>query len=294
LETPGLAAYLDDLLSRLEPRLVASVGELSHRHTPSLIESMHHTLVAGGKRVRPAVLEIWASCAGRPPEDAVLRACVGIELIHTCSLILDDLPSMDDATTRRGRPTNHRLFGEATAILAAMGLLVRAFEILGALDREHPGIRATESVANAIGVEGLVGGQHVDLYLDAESRDLEQLEYVHRHKTGALFEVAGRLGVRLGKGGDAMEEVAGIYAKNLGLAFQIKDDLLDATGHASELGKDARKDLGKPTFVSALGQPVSEEIMHRLLETARESLQHCAGADPLLAELCGYVEQRRS
>ncbi len=291
---PGLAPYLEDLLSRLEPRLVATIEGLSHRYTPALIDSLRHTLLAGGKRIRPAVVEIWSRSAGSKSPDAALRIGVAIELIHTSSLILDDLPSMDDASTRRGLPTNHREYGESTAILSAMGLLVRGFEITGGLDREIRGLDATVDLARAVGVEGMVGGQHVDLHLDDSLRDLDHLEYVHRHKTGALFEVAGRLGVRLGGGDNALEEVAGVYAKNLGLAFQIKDDLLDATGHAAEMGKDARKDLGRATFVSALGQEVSEEIMRQLLDTARGALDHCPGADPLLAELCDYVGQRRN
>lgn len=294
LESPGLARYLESLLARIEPLLAASVDELSHLHTPALKDALRHTLMAGGKRIRPAVVEIWARSAGQAAESAVLQTGVAIELIHTSSLILDDLPCMDDASTRRGQATSHRSFGEATAILAAMGLLVRAFEITGNLDREHESLGATSSLARAVGVEGMVGGQHVDLYLDSALRDLDHLEYVHRHKTGTLFEVAGRLGVRLGNGDDQLEELAGVYAKNLGLAFQIKDDLLDATGHATEMGKDARKDQGKPTFVSALGVEGSQEIMRQLLETSREALTHSEDTHPLLTELCDYVEDRRS
>jgi geranylgeranyl pyrophosphate synthase len=138
----------------------------------------------------------------------------------------------------------------------------------------------------------MVGGQHVDLYLGDDVRDLKALEYIHRRKTGALFEAAARLGVRLGRGSEDLEELASAYARNLGLAFQIKDDLLDVTGTAEELGKDVGKDSEHATFVGRLGLAESEEIMYRLLDTARESAAAVPETSDLLIQLCDYVGTR--
>jgi len=290
----SLVGFLDQLVRDLTPRLERAVEEPSHRYTPELREALRYTLLAGGKRIRPAVIELWAG--DDADRESVADAQVAVELIHTASLILDDLPSMDDAHLRRGRPACHRVFGVDTAILAATALLARGFEYLGGIDARRPEVQATVMFAHAVGLEGMIGGQHVDLRLEAERRDFDSLEYIHRHKTGALFEACGRLGCRLSRAPSqtvsAREEVARVYSRNLGLAFQIKDDLLDATGHADEMGKDARQDRGKPTFVSVLGQKASVEIMERLLATARESLHHADRADPLLGELCDYVMAR--
>ncbi len=295
MTSSSLDRYLDDLVERLVPRLRAAVDEPEHSYTPRLKEALRHTLLAGGKRVRPAVIGLWAG--SNSPRDLVLDAQVAVELIHTASLILDDLPSMDDARLRRGKPCCHLVFGVDTAILAATALLVRGFEYLGRIDAALPRAGAVLMFTRAVGLEGMIGGQHVDLHLEPERRDLDSLEYIHRHKTGVLFEACGRLGCRLHPGPEDLaerrEEVARIYSRNLGLAFQIKDDLLDATGYAEEMGKDARQDRGKPTFASVLGEAPSREVMHRLLATARESLHHTEPVDPLLAELCSFVEARR-
>lgn len=288
----GLNAYLQDFARRFEPRLEAALSRRDHDYTPDLLRALKWTAVAGGKRVRPAVLELWCTAAGGEREAAVLDAGVAVELVHTSSLVLDDLPSMDDARLRRGRVTCHLEFGEATAILAAQAQLVLAFEVLGEIDGVLRELDGVPTLARAVGVAGMVGGQHVDLYLDDTGRDLRALEYIHRHKTGALFEAAARLGVRLGRGDDELEELASAYARNLGLAFQIKDDLLDVTATAEELGKDVGQDAAHPTFVGRLGLAESEEIMHRLLDTARESAAHVPESGPLLVELCDYVETR--
>jgi len=283
-------------MKKLVPRLEAAVDSPSHSYTPQLTEALRYTLLAGGKRVRAAVIDLWAGHGAN--EQQVLDAQVAVELIHTASLILDDLPSMDDARLRRGKACCHRVFGVDTAILAATALLARGFEFFGRLDGQKPEVGATVMFARAVGLEGMIGGQHVDLHLRAKDRDFDSLEYIHRHKTGALFEACGRVGCRLSVGTadqlGHLEEVASVYSRNLGLAFQIKDDLLDATGHAKEMGKDARQDRGKPTFASVLGEDVSREIMQRLLATARDSLHHASEADPLLAELCDFVQQRKN
>lgn len=290
-----LKTYLADFGRRFEPRLEAALARRAHRYTPRLTDAIAYTPRAGGKRLRPALIELWARAAGAPDSsEEVLDAGVAIELVHCCSLVLDDLPSMDDATLRRGRPALHLEHGVDTAILAAQAQLVLAFELLGELDTWKPEIEATSTVARAVGVAGMVGGQHVDLHLPDDQRDLEALEYIHRHKTGVLFEAAARLGVRLGGGSDGLEEIASVYARNLGLAFQIKDDLLDATSTAEELGKDARQDAAHASFVAQLGLAESEEIMHRLLGTAREMIHRVPSTAGLLAAVCDYVAIRRN
>lgn len=288
----GLKSYLEEFASRFEPRLEAALARRDHDYTPDLLSALKWTAAGGGKRVRPAVLELWCTAGGGAREESVLDSGVAIELVHTSSLVLDDLPSMDDAKLRRGRATCHLEFGEASAILAAQAQLVLAFEVLGEIDAFHRELDAVPTLARAVGVSGMVGGQHVDLYLTDQVRDLKALEYIHRHKTGALFEAAARLGVRLADGSEELEELASAYARNLGLAFQIKDDLLDVTGTAEELGKDVGQDAANATFVGRLGLAESEEIMHRLLDTARESADRAPAASALLIELCDYVGTR--
>jgi geranylgeranyl diphosphate synthase type II len=288
----GLNQYLQEFAHRFEPRLEAALARRDHDYTPDLLEALKWTAVAGGKRVRPAVLELWCSASGGEQRAAVLDAGVAVELVPTSSLVLDDLPSMDDAKLRRGRATCHVQFGEATAILAAQAQLVLAFEVLGEIDGILRELDGVVTLARAVGVAGMVGGQHVDLYLEDQSRDLRALEYIHRHKTGALFEAAARLGVRFGRGGEDLEELASAYARNLGLAFQIKDDLLDVTGSKEELGKDVGQDARHATFVGRLGLAESEEIMHRLLDTAREAAREIPVTGNLLVELCDYVGTR--
>jgi geranylgeranyl diphosphate synthase type II len=288
----GLREYLAGFAGRFEPRLEAALARRDHDYTPDLLRALKWTAMAGGKRVRPAVLELWCRAAGPARPEEILDAGVAIELVHTSSLVLDDLPSMDDATLRRGRPTCHVEFGEATAILAAQAQLVLAFEVLSEIDSFHPGLEAVATAARAVGVAGMVGGQHVDLYLEEGGRDLKALEYIHRLKTGALFEASARLGVRIGGGSEDLEELASAYARNLGLAFQIKDDLLDVTGTAEELGKDVGQDARHATFVGRLGLAESEEIMHRLLDTSRDAARRVPESGALLVELCDYVGTR--
>ena len=279
MDGPDLRTHLERFRARFEPQL-EEVLRLEHGYTPSLAEAIAYTPRAGGKRIRPAVLDLWARCAEGTRPEHVLRAGCAVELIHSCSLVLDDLPSMDDARLRRGQPACHVAFDVDTAILAANAQLMLAFELLGDLDNWH-----------RVGVRGMCGGQHVDLHLPNQDRDLHALEYIHRHKTGVLFEAAARIGVRLSAGDENLEEKARVYARNLGLAFQIKDDLLDVTSSPEELGKDVHQDAQHQNFVSVFGVEESEEIMHRLLDTARDAARDVRESR-LLVELCAYVGAR--
>ncbi len=288
--TVDLETYLAEFLDAFEPVLKRCLHRHSHQYTPELLDAVVYTPLAGGKRIRPAVLDLWSRGGTRSDAEEVLLAGVAIELIHSCSLVLDDLPSMDDARMRRGQPACHQRFGLDTAILAANAHLMLAFELLGELDAWRPGLGATALLARAVGIAGMVGGQHVDLHLDDENRDLKALEYIHRHKTGVLFEAAAVLGVRLGGHEEGLEENARIFSRNLGLAFQIKDDLLDLFADSETTGKDSGQDQ-HANFVKVFGEAESEEIMRRLLDTARGALEGVASRT-LLTELCDYVAIR--
>jgi geranylgeranyl diphosphate synthase type II len=238
---------------------------------------------------------------GAPPTDDVVDLACAVELVHACSLVLDDLPSMDDAELRRGRPTVHRAFGEEVAILAAFALLARAFQLV-ADAAQRLGMRRYASedlvhhLADAIGTGGLVGGQALDLRSRPDETDLARLEYVHSHKTGALFLAAAELGAMAADARRRDLEAVARYAKNLGLAFQIEDDLLDATAGPAETGKDAGQDAGKTTFVSLLGVDGARALADELLAFAVDSLAPLGRkADPLraIAELVGAPGRAR-
>lgn len=255
----------------------------------SVHRAMRYAALGAGKRVRPVLTLAVAELFGAGDEEAVVDAACAVELVHASSLVLDDLPSMDDAELRRGRPTVHRAFGEATALLAAFGLLNLAFQRLAdAAQRLHLTRYASEDLvhhlADAIGTGGLIGGQTLDLESTPADLDLERLEYVHSHKTGALFLAAAELGAMTADARRRDLESVGRYAKNLGLAFQIEDDLLDALATPEETGKDVRKDAGKTTFVSLLGVDGARALADELLAFAIDSLEPLGRrADPLRA-----------
>lgn len=255
----------------------------------SVHRAMRYAALGAGKRVRPVLALAVAELFGAGDEEAAVDVACTVELVHASSLVLDDLPSMDDAELRRGRPTVHRAFGEATAILAAFGLLNLAFQRLAdAAQRLRLSRYASEDLlhhlADAIGTGGLIGGQTLDLESTPADLDLERLEYVHSHKTGALFLAAAELGAMAADARRRDLESVGRYAKNLGLAFQIEDDLLDALATPEETGKDVRKDAGKTTFVSLLGVDGARALADELLAFAIDSLEPLGRrADPLRA-----------
>lgn len=244
-----------------------------------LREAMAYSLLGGGKRLRPILVLLACEACGGEPERALPAACA-IEMVHTYSLIHDDLPAMDNDDLRRGRPTNHVVFGEALGILAGDGLLTLAFEIM-ARDVQPAEVAALccADLARASGMAGMVGGQVADL--EAEGRTLaepEELEMIHRKKTGALLSCALTLGARIAGADQAAVERLSNYGQRLGLAFQITDDLLDVRGTTRALGKTAQKDAarGKLTYPSLLGEEAS-----------------ALRAQFLVAEACQYLEPFR-
>jgi geranylgeranyl diphosphate synthase type II len=258
--------------------------------------AMHYALTGPGKRLRPVLTLAVADLFGTASEPVLDLACA-VEMVHACSLILDDLPSMDDAALRRGRPTVHREFGENVALLAALGLLNRAYAIVAEAThrlslRRYTAEDMVHHLAAAIGSDGLIGGQALDLLSRPEDLDLEVLEYIHSHKTGALFMAAGEIGAMAADAKRRDLEVVARFAKNLGLAFQISDDLLDVLGTPEVTGKDTGKDVGKVTFVRLLGVEGAQALEDELLGFASESLAPLGRKADVLRLIAAYVRRR--
>ncbi len=261
-----------------------------------LNQSMYYSLMGGGKRIRPVLALASAEAVGGNLE-IILPAAVSLELIHTYSLIHDDLPAMDNDDYRRGRLSNHKVFGEAQAILAGDALLTYAFELLAdsRLDQPARQLRIIHEVAVAAGKSGMVGGQVADVAGEGRALTLNEIEEIHKAKTGALLTVSARLGGILAGGTD--EQVKGLteYAQALGLAFQIKDDILDVVGDSETLGKPVGSDLrqGKSTYVSLLGLEGAGREMHAQILKAQSALKLFDEGAIFLSELANYIEQRQ-
>jgi len=258
--------------------------------------AMRYAVLAPGKRVRPMLALATAEMLGGAAEEALDLACA-VEFVHCCSLVLDDLPAMDDARLRRGRPTVHREFGEDVALLAAFALLNRGYALVAeASQRLHLSRYSPEDLlhhlAQAIGTGGLIGGQALDLASGQGSLALSDLEYIHSHKTGALFLAAAELGAMAADARRRDLEAVGAFAKNLGLAFQIEDDLLDGLATSAETGKDAGQDGDKATFVKLLGVEGARALADELLEFALVSVSPFGRKAEVLRTLVELVRGR--
>jgi len=262
---------------------------------PAVQAALEDSLFAPAKRLRPIVSLMVTEMFRGDPRRA-LPAGGAIEMAHTASLILDDLPSMDDARERRGRPACHVAHGEATAILAAFALLNRAYEVLAEGWPEGPDAAARDALARdlarAVGLDGMIAGQSEDLRLTDRAIDFPTLEFVHSRKTGALFTCAAAVGATLGRASAADTAAVTAYAKNLGLAFQIVDDLIDVTGDRASAGKDVGQDLKKTTFVSFSGVEGARELAAELVATSVEALRGFGARAEPLRDLARYVTVR--
>lgn len=282
---PGLRRRVERRLGELVPPETAD-PELLHR-------AMRYSLLAGGKRIRP-LLTIQVATGFGAPEAAALDPACAIEMVHTASLILDDLPCMDDAVLRRGRTANHRLFGEDTAILAATALLNRAFGVVAECERLDAGVRLAlvRLLSEAVGSDGIIGGQFGDLR--AEWRDGGErhgLTSMYAKKTGALFVAAVETGARVAGVDESWVRAVRDYAGNLGLAFQILDDLLDAFGSRDEIGKDTGKDHAKTTLVAHLGADEARLEVCRYVKSAATALEPLGDSGAPLIDLArSYTE----
>ena len=267
----GLRLHVDRRLAELIPAAGEEPGRLG--------EAAHYALLAPGKRFRPLLTLLAAEAFGAPIAKALDVACA-MEMVHAASLVLDDLPSMDDARLRRGRPTTHRVYGEADAILASVGLLTRAFgviaaaEELGAEDRSD----LVASLAEAVGFTGLVAGQALDLAERNRSRTVEELDALNHRKTGVLMMAAAEAGARIGGASEPAMRELGEFARRIGLAFQIRDDLIDVEDGGEHVGKDVGKDAGMTTVVSALGPHAAVAAIEAHLDAADAALVR-AGCD---------------
>jgi geranylgeranyl diphosphate synthase, type II len=273
-------------------------------------EAMRYSLRAGGKRLRPiltlAAAETVAGGTGRIASDhaveVALPAACAIEFIHTYSLIHDDLPAMDDDSLRRGQPTNHIVHGEGMAILAGDGLLTEAFALMAA-EPQDPALaprklRAIHTVASAAGAVGMVGGQAIDLLAvgSASSFDAESLQDMHARKTGALIRAAATTGAIMAGGADDVIRAVAEYGRQVGVAFQIVDDILDVEGQAQHLGKTVGKDAkaGKPTYPSLYGLDASKRLAAERHQRALDALQPAGLHHGRLADIAAWVIQRQN
>lgn len=260
-----------------------------------LYEAMTYSLFAGGKRVRPILsIASYEACGGNA-EDIIPQAA-SIELIHTYSLIHDDLPAMDNDDMRRGKPTNHKVFGEAIAILAGDALLTEAFVMFTEGDRFSPASikKAVRMLANGAGVRGMAGGQAEDILSERREPDPEVLEFIHTHKTGALIAASVNIAPCLAEASESVVKSLEIYGEKVGLAFQIIDDILDLIGDDAALGKNTGSDTrkGKMTYPSFFGIERSKETAERLVKEALSEIKSIGDDAAPLIGIAEYLIKR--
>ena len=286
----GVQARTEDALGRFLPD-AASVPAKLH-------EAMRYTTLGGGKRVRPLLAYAAGELFGAA-EDAVARAACAVEMIHVYSLVHDDMPCMDDDALRRGKPTVHVAYDEATALLVGDALQAQAFEVLAGAQDVAPArqVQMLRLLAEAAGTRGMCGGQAIDLDSVGLSLTLEELERMHQLKTGAMLRVSVLLGALAGRELSSQElEALKDYARAIGLAFQVVDDVLDATADSATLGKTAGKDAAanKPTYVSILGLEPSKALAEQLRQQAHAALAPFGEQALRLRELADLIVQRKA
>ncbi len=292
---------LDDYLAHKRRIIDKTLDELLPRedNNAALLHSaMRYSVFAGGKRIRPILAMASAEAVGGT-EESVLPLAAALECVHTYSLIHDDLPAMDDDDLRRGKPTAHKMFGEAIAILAGDALLTFAFEILSSpwavrLYRPEKLLAAIRELAAAAGPMELVAGQALDILNEGKEIKEEIVDSVVRAKTAALMRASLACGALLASGDSRQIEILGRYGECLGIAFQIRDDILDLEGDPIKLGKNVRKDesRGKPTYPTLLGKEQAKKMMFQLLDSAMEAIEPLGPkAEPLVA-ISKYLGER--
>ncbi|MEE0944313.1 MAG: farnesyl diphosphate synthase [Clostridia bacterium] len=264
----------------------------------TVADAMKYSVEAGGKRLRPVIMMMCARMIGLNESDVMPFACA-LEMIHTYSLIHDDLPAMDNDDLRRGKPTNHKVFGEAMAILAGDALLNFAAETVSCANYTIPAeniIKGISELYKASGIYGMIGGQVLDIESEGREISIDELKKIHLLKTGALIRAAGRIPCVLADVGTDKLKAVTAYCDNLGVAFQICDDLLDVYGDSKELGKNTGSDIAnnKSTYVSIFGREESERLMNMHTEIAVESLEVFGDAAKELTDLARYLTNRKN
>lgn len=295
-----LKPYLREKIALVDAALEQYLPKEQER-PQSIHQAMRYSVFAGGKRVRPVLMLAACEAVGGQIAVAMPAACA-MEMIHTYSLIHDDLPAMDDDDFRRGRPTNHKVFGEAIAILAGDGLLTEAFKLLS--DPRFTGstdpaitLAVIQEIARCAGTYGMVGGQVVDMESEGKAEmDLPTVQYIHTHKTGALIKASVVAGALLG--GADQQQLAAIrrYGEASGLAFQIADDILDIEGTTEEIGKDAGSDeaRGKATYPAVMGLAAAKQEAQAMMDEAMQALEMFGDAAEPLRAIARYIVERKN
>ena len=284
----------DSYLAALEPALKACFGKERGFEFDGLLDAMDYSLTAGGKRIRPVLVLEFSRLLGGNMEDTLPVACA-VEMLHTYSLIHDDLPCMDNDDLRRGKPTSHKVFGESTAVLAGDALQAEAFgTILRCPLPVERRAKCAEILAGAAGIDGICGGQYMDLSAEGHALSAEELSNLQARKTGALLAGACMLGAAAAGAGEDMLNLAGQYGAQLGAAFQIRDDMLDVLSTESELGKPIGSDKrdGKTTFMSLYGQNECARMVRKITDAAIETVKP-VDKDGFLVELAASLVDRR-
>ncbi len=286
------ASRAEEFLRYASERVNAALDALLPAETDvpgELHKSERYSMFAGGKRLRPALcIGAFEACGGKG--DAVLPAACALEMVHTFSLIHDDLPCMDDDDFRRGRPTNHKVFGEAMAVLAGDALLVQAFEMVAATGKTS----CVLTLAQSLGSRGMLGGQVVDILSEGKTVDLETVDYIHRHKTAALIAGSLVMGAQMADAPEPVIEGLREFGYRIGLGFQIVDDCLDLEQTTEVLGKDAGSDVenGKATYPSLIGLEASKRRAQELIEAALAGLRALPVRGDALEAIARYILTR--
>lgn len=286
------AAIAQDYLSKISVQAEALFDKYLPPVTDRpcrLHEAMRYSMLAGGKRLRPALVRATFDMFGGKGDNVEL-AMVALEMIHTFSLIHDDLPCIDNDDFRRGKPTSHKQFGEATAVMAGDALCVLAFELMG----KTGNARAIEVLAHLLSTYGLIGGEMIDIECEGKEVDLETVDYIHYHKTAALIEAALQVGAMLAGASDKDIQIIRQYGRAIGLAFQIVDDILDIVSTTEELGKDAGSDIekGKATYPSVVGLDKSRAKAKELYEESIHALDGLSCDTNVLRAMAAFIITR--
>lgn len=283
------ANHIENLLNEYMPK--------EEGYQKTIIEAMNYSLKAGGKRLRPILTLEACKIVGGNEKDCIPFA-VAIEMIHTYSLIHDDLPALDNDDLRRGKKTNHIVYGEDMAILAGDALLNYAFEVMlsNSIGKENPTkyLKAINEIAKSSGIHGMIGGQVVDIQSENKNIPKEKLDYIHNNKTASIIIGCMRAGAIIGDSDEKCLDKITKYANNIGLTFQIIDDILDIVGDESKLGKNVGSDIDnhKSTYPSILGLDKSKEIAYKLIKEAKDSISYIGEDTKFLDDLADYIIDR--
>jgi len=295
--TIAFDTFLKESKTFVEEKLVSYANELQ---CPNVLrEAMAYSLEAGGKRLRPLLLFATLQAFGKERNLGIGAACA-LEMIHTYSLVHDDLPCMDDDDLRRGKPTNHKVFGEAMAVLAGDGLLTYAFQVIMAYEQKEISaekkVRLVLELAKAAGPEGMVGGQVADMEAEGKQLTIDELEYIHKHKTGKLLEFAVLAGSILSDATEEQEEKLLAFAKYIGLAFQIRDDILDVEGTEEEIGKPIGSDVSneKSTYTTLFTVDRAKDILEETIAKAKGAIRSLQLQDEYLLSICDLIAKRNN